>query len=155
MHTWHMLYMCAARYYIRFKFLQEANHLSHEKQSSLLLSADKMSHKKCIEPRDRFITAGDTHERCAVCLGRSHAQTPFSGLSNCLHCDSLRLKVLCSRLAAFSKGPASNSCNPSLQLPRRRMRWLLGVMRASQSLWRARWRSILLSSHSHLASFKK
>ncbi len=66
---------------------------SSEKQSSLLLSADTMSHRQCIEPCDRFITAGDTHERCVLCLGRSHAQAAFSGLSNCLHCDSLRLKV--------------------------------------------------------------
>ncbi len=54
--------MRAARYCIRFKFFQEANHLSHirkhiflcsqlflwKKQSSLLLSADTMSHMKCI-----------------------------------------------------------------------------------------------------------
>ncbi len=66
---------------------------SSEKQSSLLLSADTMSHRKCIEPCDRFITAGDTHEKFVLCLGRSHAQAAFSGLSNCLPYDSLRLKV--------------------------------------------------------------
>ncbi len=127
-----MLYAHQKAYFLVFSAF------SSEKQSSLLLSSVTMSHKKFIEPYDRFITAGDTHERCVLCLGLSHAQAAFSSLSNCLHCDSLRLKVLRSRLAAFSKGPASNPRQSISALPRRHMRWSLGVTRASQSLWRAR-----------------
>ncbi len=56
----------------------------------LLLSEDTMSHRRCVEPCDRFITAGDTHDRCVLCLDRHHAQAALSGLSNCQHCDSLR-----------------------------------------------------------------
>ncbi len=67
-----------------------------------------MSFRKCSEPCDRFITAGDTHDRCVLCLGHNHAQAVLSGLSNCLYCDSLRLKVLRLRLTAFSTGQVSN-----------------------------------------------
>ncbi len=54
---------------------------------------DMMRFRKCIEPCDRFITTGDTHDRCVLCLGRNHAQAAFSGLFNYQHCDSLRLKA--------------------------------------------------------------
>lgn len=42
--------------------------ISLEKKSSLLLSVDTMSHRRCIEPCDRFITAGDTHDWCVIYL---------------------------------------------------------------------------------------
>ncbi len=68
-----------------------------------------MSHRRCKNPCNRFITAGDTHDRCVVCLGLRHAQAALSGLSTCSHCDGLRLKVLCSRVEVFSEvAPASN-----------------------------------------------
>ncbi len=66
-----------------------------------------MSHRGCKDPCSRFITAGDTHDRCVVCL--QNVQAVLSGLSTCSHCDGLRLKVLRSRVEIFSKvAPASN-----------------------------------------------
>lgn len=61
-----------------------------------------MSFRKCKEPCTRYITAGDTHDRCVVCLGLHHAQAALSGLSSCPHCDGLRLRVLRSRVEVFS-----------------------------------------------------
>ncbi len=50
----------------------------------------------------------------------------FSGLSNCLHFDCLRLKVLRSRLTAFSKGPVSNprqSISAVAEVPHEMVAW--------------------------------
>ncbi len=67
-----------------------------------------MSQRRCVGLCDRSITAEDTHDRCMLSFGRHHAQAALSGLSNCQYYCSLRLKVLRVRLAAFSKGLASN-----------------------------------------------
>ncbi len=50
----------------------------------------------------------------------------FSGLSNCLHSDCLRLKVLRSRLTGFSKGPVSNprqSISAVAEVPHEMVAW--------------------------------
>ncbi|KTF80859.1 hypothetical protein cypCar_00027925 [Cyprinus carpio] len=86
-----------------------------------------MSFRKCKEPCTRFITKGDTHERCVVCLGLHHAQSALSGLSSCPHCDGLRLKVLRSRVEVFSKvAPASNPrrvASAAAEAPHEAMAW--------------------------------
>ncbi len=84
-----------------------------------------MSHRKYKEPCSRFITAGDTHDRC---LGLHHVLAALSCLSTCPHCEGLRLKVLCSRVEVFSKvAPRPNPAVSLLQLPRRRTRRWFGA----------------------------
>ncbi|KAL0161741.1 hypothetical protein M9458_045466, partial [Cirrhinus mrigala] len=59
--------------------------------------------KLCVPPCKRYITSGDTHSMCVVCLGAEHAMSALEG-ADCPHCESLPLKVLRSRKALFEEG---------------------------------------------------
>lgn len=52
----------------------------HTFQSSFNSSqADTISYRRCLDPCDRIIAGGDTHDRCVQCLGLQHAQaTPLA-----------------------------------------------------------------------------
>lgn len=71
---------------------------------------DTMSFRKYIDPCERFIAGGDTHDRCVQCLGLKHPQVALNSLSDCRHSDSLCLNILRSRLTCFPRkeGFASN-----------------------------------------------
>lgn len=59
-----------------------------------ILLPNVMSCRKCLALYPRFVPGGDTHDRCVQCLR-------VNGLFDCRRCDSLKLKVLYSRLAFF------------------------------------------------------
>ncbi|KAI2653767.1 Transposon Ty3-G Gag-Pol polyprotein [Labeo rohita] len=57
----------------------------------------------CVPPCKRYITSGDTHSMCVVCLGAEHAMSAFER-TDCPHCEALPLRVLRSRKALFEEG---------------------------------------------------
>ncbi|KAL0195548.1 hypothetical protein M9458_009120, partial [Cirrhinus mrigala] len=55
-------------------------------------------------PRYRlYITSGDTHSMCVVCLGAEHAAAALEG-AVCPHCEELPLRTLRSRKDLFEEG---------------------------------------------------
>ncbi|KAI2662194.1 2-oxoisovalerate dehydrogenase subunit beta, mitochondrial [Labeo rohita] len=59
--------------------------------------------KLCVPPCKRYITSGDTHRMCVVCLGAEHAMSTLEG-ADCSHCELLPLRVFRSRKALFEEG---------------------------------------------------
>ncbi|KAL0175435.1 hypothetical protein M9458_027765, partial [Cirrhinus mrigala] len=57
----------------------------------------------CVPPCKRYITSGDTHSMCVVCLGAEHAMSALEG-ADCPHCELLPLRTLHSRRALFEEG---------------------------------------------------
>ncbi|KAI2650209.1 hypothetical protein H4Q32_000145 [Labeo rohita] len=57
----------------------------------------------CVPPCKRYITSGDTHSMCVVCLGAEHAMSALER-TDCPHCEALPLRVLRSRKALFEEG---------------------------------------------------
>ncbi len=50
-------------------------------------------YRQCVPPCPRFITSGDTHSLCVVCLGVKHAESALEG-AGCPHCERLPLRTL-------------------------------------------------------------
>ncbi|KAL0153220.1 hypothetical protein M9458_051474, partial [Cirrhinus mrigala] len=91
----------------------------------------------CVPPCKRYITSGDMHSMCVVCLGAEHAMSALEG-ADCLHCELLPLRVLRSRKALFEEGAFSS-------VPQGAGRYTLGVRR--WICWREwRWVTYHLSS---------
>ena len=63
--------------------------------------------KLCVPPCSRYITSGDTHSLCVVCLGAEHAESALEG-ADCPHCEQLPLRTLRSRRALFEVGAFSS-----------------------------------------------
>ncbi|KAI2666921.1 Transposon Ty3-I Gag-Pol polyprotein [Labeo rohita] len=63
----------------------------------------KPCYKACVPPCSRYITSGDTHALCVVCLGAEHAVSALKG-ADCPHCEHLPLRTLRSRKALFEEG---------------------------------------------------
>ncbi|KAL0181749.1 hypothetical protein M9458_024155, partial [Cirrhinus mrigala] len=61
----------------------------------------------CVPPCKRYITSGDTHSMCVVCLGAEHPMSALEG-ADCPHCELLPLRVLRSRKALFEEGAFSS-----------------------------------------------
>ncbi|KAL0150471.1 hypothetical protein M9458_054288 [Cirrhinus mrigala] len=57
----------------------------------------------CVPPCKRYITSGDTHSMCVVCLGAEDAMSALEG-ADCPHCELLSLWMLRSRRALFEEG---------------------------------------------------
>ena len=66
------------------------------------------SFRKCADPCPRYLTPGDSHELCVLCLGKEHAQAALEG-AVCANCERFALKTLRSRLALFSSEEGSPS----------------------------------------------
>ncbi|KAL0183550.1 hypothetical protein M9458_019246, partial [Cirrhinus mrigala] len=64
---------------------------------------DKPCFRACVPPCPRYITSGDTHALCVVCLGAEHAASAFEK-ADCPHCDLLSIRTLRSRKALFEEG---------------------------------------------------
>ncbi len=60
-------------------------------------------YRQCVPPCPRYITSGDTHSLCVVCLGVKHAESALEG-AGCPHCERLPLRTLRSRWALFEEG---------------------------------------------------
>ncbi len=63
----------------------------------------KQQFRLCVPPCPRYITGGDTHSLCVVCLGAKHTQSALEG-ADCPHCERLSLRTLRSRRALFEEG---------------------------------------------------
>ncbi len=59
-------------------------------------------YRQCVTPCPRFITSGDTHSLCVVCLGAKHAESAFEE-AGCPHCERLPMHTLRSRKALFEE----------------------------------------------------
>ncbi len=60
-------------------------------------------YRQCVPPCPRFITSGDTHSLCVVCLGVKHAESALEG-AGYPHCERLPLRTLRSRRTLFEEG---------------------------------------------------
>ncbi len=60
-------------------------------------------YRRCVTPCPRFITSGDTHSLCVVCLGAKHAESAFEE-AGCPHCERLPIHTLRSRRTLFEEG---------------------------------------------------
>ncbi|KAI2645311.1 Transposon Ty3-G Gag-Pol polyprotein [Labeo rohita] len=73
------------------------------KKSQKTKHLDKPCFRACVPPCPRYITSGDTHALCVVCLGAEHAASAFEK-ADCPHCDLLPMHTLRSRKALFEEG---------------------------------------------------
>lgn len=62
----------------------------------------KQLYKACASPCPRYLTGGDTHKLCVMCLGVELAVSAFEG-ADCQHCEKLTLRMLCSCLSLFDE----------------------------------------------------
>jgi hypothetical protein len=86
--------------------------------------ASEQQFRKCVPPCPRYITGGDTHDLCVVCMGVQHAQSALEG-ADCEHCERMSMKTLRSRRALFEEsgsvraprgsGPAAAEAQRRLQ----------------------------------------
>lgn len=56
--------------------------------------------KHGIPPCPNFITPGDGHYTCVICLGVEHVRSGLEG-AGCVHCDDFFLRQLRSQLTLF------------------------------------------------------
>ncbi|KAI2667130.1 Transposon Ty3-G Gag-Pol polyprotein [Labeo rohita] len=73
------------------------------KKTSKSKHLDKPCFRACVPPCPHYITSGDTHALCVVCLGAGHAASALER-ADCPHCDLLPMRTLCSRKALFEEG---------------------------------------------------
>ncbi len=73
------------------------------KASFISKGESSSQYRQCVPPCPRFITSGDTHSLCVVCLGVRHAESALEG-AGCPHCERLPLRTLRSRRTLFEKG---------------------------------------------------
>ncbi|KAI2658583.1 Transposon Ty3-G Gag-Pol polyprotein [Labeo rohita] len=73
------------------------------KKSEKTKNIDKPCFRACVPPCLHYITSGDTHALCVVCLGAEHAESAFEK-ADCTHCDLLPMRTLRSRKALFEEG---------------------------------------------------
>ncbi|KAI2661618.1 Transposon Ty3-G Gag-Pol polyprotein [Labeo rohita] len=73
------------------------------KKSDKTKNVDKPCFRACVPPCPRYITGGDTHALCVVCLGAGHAASALER-ADCPHCDLLPMRTLRSRKALFEEG---------------------------------------------------
>ncbi len=60
-------------------------------------------YRQCVPPCPRFITSGDTHSLCVVCLGVKQAELALEG-AGFPHCERLPQCTLRSRRTLFEEG---------------------------------------------------
>ncbi len=78
----------------------------------------------CVPPCARYLSGGDTHDLCIVCLGVEHARAALEGAA-CHDCELLPLHVLRFRLAVFDE--SGQVLDPAGSVPAVAVaqRWLL------------------------------
>ncbi len=89
--------------------------------------------RKCADPCQHFLTPDDTHDLCAMCLGKEHACSVLEGT---VHCECFLWRG-CSRLSLFSRelGQSSAPCGsgPAVAEAARRLRlWGLQIELADE-----------------------
>ncbi|KAL0185580.1 hypothetical protein M9458_017250, partial [Cirrhinus mrigala] len=62
-------------------------------------------YRLCTPPCPHYITGGNTHSLCVVCLGAKHAESALEG-ADCPHCERLSLYTLCSRRLSLRREPS-------------------------------------------------
>ncbi len=63
----------------------------------------RSSYRLCVPPCPCYITSGDTHSLCLVCLGVKHAESALEGAGS-PHCERLPPRTLRSRRVLFEEG---------------------------------------------------
>ncbi len=74
----------------------------------------RLQYRLCVPPCPRYITSGDTHSLCVVCLGVKHTESALEG-AGCPHCERLPLCTLRSSLWGGSFRQRSSRCWPRLR----------------------------------------
>ncbi len=100
-------------------------------------------YRRCVPPCKLYMSAGDTHTLCVVCLGARHAESALEG-AECPHCELFPLSLLRSRKALFDERGAFTSAPRSAgpaaaEVERRRRSWgsqldLMERLETSESL---------------------
>ncbi len=80
-------------------------------------------YRQCVTPCPRFITSGDTHSLCVVCLGAKHAESALEG-AGCLHCERLPIHTLRSRRTLFKEGVFASAPHGAGPASAEAERWL-------------------------------
>ncbi len=80
-------------------------------------------YRQCVTPCPRFITSGDTHSLCVVCLGAKHAESAFEE-AGCPHCERLPIHTLRSRRALFEEGVFASAPHGAGPASAEAERWL-------------------------------
>ncbi len=80
-------------------------------------------YRQCVTPCPRFITSGDTHSLCVVCLGAKHAESAFEE-AGCPHCERLPIHTLRSRRNLFKEGVFASAPHGAGPASAEAERWL-------------------------------
>lgn len=64
--------------------------------------------RKCADLCERFLTPGDTHNLCVLCLGEEHARSALEG-AGCAICERFSMRTLRSHLSLFSREEGQSS----------------------------------------------
>ncbi len=80
-------------------------------------------YRQCVTPCPRFITSGDTHSLCVVCLGAKHAESALEG-AGCPHCERLPIRTLRSRRTLFEEGVFASAPHGAGPASAEAERWL-------------------------------
>ncbi len=80
-------------------------------------------YRQCVTPCPRFITSGDTHSLCVVCLGVKHAESALEG-AGCPHCEQLPIRTLRSRRTLFEEGVFASAPHGAGPASAEAERWL-------------------------------
>ncbi len=80
-------------------------------------------YRQCVTPCPRFITSGDTHSLCVVCLRAKHAESAFEE-AGCPHCERLPIHTLRSWRALFEEGVFASAPHGAGPASAEAERWL-------------------------------
>ncbi|KAL0154035.1 hypothetical protein M9458_050694 [Cirrhinus mrigala] len=72
-----------------------------------------MSLRPCASGCGSFLASLDGHDHCLTCLGREHAEAPFTN-GSCVHCERMTMAALKSRRSFASRLPLLSSRSKSL-----------------------------------------
>ncbi len=91
-----LIYCCTVSYTSISSSMSKASVKTNKGES-------RSRYRLCVPPCPRYITSGDTHSLCVVCLGVEHAESALVA-ADCPHCERLPLSMLRSRKALFEEG---------------------------------------------------
>ena len=110
--------------------------------------------RRCASPCSRYLSEGDTHSFCVVCLGVEHARAVLEG-AVCANCFQLSMRELRSRLSLFDQSDqarVSSASGPaSVEAARRLYAWDSHVELADNTETVATLSQCLLTSSTGLA----
>ncbi len=112
--------------------------MSKAKSTTKNKGKSRSHYRLCVPPCPRYITSGDTHSLCVVCLGVNHVESAIEA-ADCPHCEWLPLRKLRSQGVLFQGGSLHQ--HSSRCWPRQPPRLSGGFIRGFRCwIWRREWR---------------